>query len=126
VHQRRVDVVVGPSKPFTPYAQSLMLDARKLPRETISEDFSVGHTTENLATPRSSTANSSLGPSNRVCRANRSTHWFELSIPLLPDPLIENFFARIEQLRAVAIRYDKTARNFVATAYLIASVVWLN
>lgn len=28
--------------------------------------------------------------------------------------LIENFFARIKQFRAIATRYDKTARNFLA------------
>jgi transposase len=40
--------------------------------------------------------------------------------------LIENFFARIKQFRAIATRYDKTARNFLAAVHLVASVVWLN
>src|SRR3954451_22567401 len=40
--------------------------------------------------------------------------------------LIENFFARLKQFRAIATRYDKTARNFLAAVYLAASVVWLN
>lgn len=40
--------------------------------------------------------------------------------------LIENFFARIKQFRAIATRYDKTARNFLAAIHLVASVVWLN
>lgn len=40
--------------------------------------------------------------------------------------LIENFFARIKQFRAVATRYDKTARNFLAAVHLVASTVWLN
>jgi transposase len=40
--------------------------------------------------------------------------------------LIENFFARFKQFRAIATRYDKTARNFLAAIYLAASVVWLN
>jgi len=40
--------------------------------------------------------------------------------------LIENFFARIEQFRAIATRYEKTARNLVAAVHLVASVVWLN
>jgi transposase len=39
---------------------------------------------------------------------------------------IENFFARFKQFRAIATRYDKTARNFLAAIYLAASVVWLN
>ena len=40
--------------------------------------------------------------------------------------LIENFFAKIKQFRAIATRYDKTARNFMAAIYLTASVIWLN
>ena len=40
--------------------------------------------------------------------------------------LIENFFARIKQFRAIATRYEKTARNFLAAIQLVASVVWLN
>ncbi|MBD2583502.1 transposase, partial [Planktothricoides raciborskii] len=40
--------------------------------------------------------------------------------------LIENFFARLKQYRAIATRYDKTARNFLGAIYLIASVIWLN
>ena len=43
-----------------------------------------------------------------------------------PRHLIENFFARLKQFRAIATRYDKTARNFLAAIYLAASVVWLN
>jgi hypothetical protein len=38
----------------------------------------------------------------------------------------DNFFARLKQFRAIATRYDKTARNFLAAIYLAASVVWLN
>ena len=40
--------------------------------------------------------------------------------------LIENFFARLKQYRAIATRYDKTARNFLGAIYLAAFVVWLN
>jgi transposase len=40
--------------------------------------------------------------------------------------LIENFFAKIKQFRAIATRYEKTARNFLAAVLLVASVVWLN
>ena len=40
--------------------------------------------------------------------------------------LIENFFAKIKQFRAIAPRYEKTARNFPAAIRLVASVVWLN
>jgi transposase len=40
--------------------------------------------------------------------------------------LIENFFAKLKQFRAIATRYDKTARNFLAAVYMAASAVWLN
>jgi transposase len=40
--------------------------------------------------------------------------------------LIENFFARLKQYRAIATRYDKTARNFLAAVHLAASVIWLD
>ena len=39
--------------------------------------------------------------------------------------LIENFFEKLKQYRAIATRYDKTARNFLAAVYLVASVIWL-
>lgn len=40
--------------------------------------------------------------------------------------LIENFFAKLKQFRAIATRYDKTARNFLAAVHLAASLIWLN
>jgi transposase len=40
--------------------------------------------------------------------------------------LIENFFAKIKPFRAIATRYEKTARNFLSGVQLVASVVWLN
>jgi transposase len=40
--------------------------------------------------------------------------------------LIENFFCKLKQFRAIATRYDKTARNFLAAIYLAASAIWLN
>jgi transposase len=40
--------------------------------------------------------------------------------------LIENFFAKLKQFRAIATRYDKTACNFLAAVNLTAAVVWLN
>jgi transposase len=39
--------------------------------------------------------------------------------------LIENFFAKLKQFRAIATRYDKTARNFVAAIYFAAALIWL-
>lgn len=40
--------------------------------------------------------------------------------------LIENFFCKLKQYRAIATRYDKTARNFLAAIYLASTVIWLN
>lgn len=40
--------------------------------------------------------------------------------------LIENFFCRLKQFRAIATRYDKTARNFLAAIHLVSAVIWLN
>lgn len=39
--------------------------------------------------------------------------------------LIENFFAKLKLFRAIATRYDKTARNFLAAIHLAASLLWL-
>lgn len=40
--------------------------------------------------------------------------------------LIENFYCKLKQFRAIATRYDKTARNFLAAIYLVAAIIWLN
>ncbi len=40
--------------------------------------------------------------------------------------LMENFFCKLKQYRAIATRYDKTARNFLAAIHLAAAVIWLN
>jgi transposase len=40
--------------------------------------------------------------------------------------MIENFFARLKQYRAIATRYDKTAQNFLAAIQIAAAVIWLN
>lgn len=40
--------------------------------------------------------------------------------------LVENFFAKLKQYRAIATRYDKRAINFLGAIYLAASIVWLN
>ena len=40
--------------------------------------------------------------------------------------LIENFFAKLKQYRAIATRYDKTASNFLGAIYLASIVIWLN
>jgi transposase len=40
--------------------------------------------------------------------------------------LMENFYCKLKQYRAIATRYDKTARNFLAGIQLAAAVIWLN
>jgi transposase len=40
--------------------------------------------------------------------------------------LIENFFCKLKQFRAIATRYDKTGRNFLAAIHLAAASIWLN
>ncbi len=40
--------------------------------------------------------------------------------------LIENFFCRLKQFRAIATRYDKTARNFLAAIQFASATIWLN
>ncbi len=39
--------------------------------------------------------------------------------------LIENFFAKLKQYRAIATRYDKTAGNFLGAVQLAAAVILL-
>ena len=39
--------------------------------------------------------------------------------------LVEHFFCKLKQFRAIATRYDKTARNFLAAIHLAAAVIWL-
>ena len=43
-----------------------------------------------------------------------------------PRHLIENFFARLKQFRAIATRYDKRAVHFLGAIHLAASLIWLN
>jgi transposase len=40
--------------------------------------------------------------------------------------LVENFFCKLKQFRAIATRYDKTARNFLAAIHFAAAIIWLN
>jgi transposase len=38
--------------------------------------------------------------------------------------LIERMFCRLKDFRRLATRYDKLARNFLATAFLAATIIW--
>jgi transposase len=39
--------------------------------------------------------------------------------------LVERFFNIIKHFRAIATRYEKTARNFMAGLHLVCALVWL-
>ena len=57
---------------------------------------------------------------NRTEQRDYDAHLYE------PRHLIENFFRKVKQFRAIATRYDKTARNFLAAVHLVATVILLN
>ena len=38
---------------------------------------------------------------------------------------IENYFCRIKDWRRIATRYDKLARNFLATATIVGALYWI-
>jgi hypothetical protein len=40
--------------------------------------------------------------------------------------LIENFSSRLKGFRAIATRYEKTSRNFLAGICLAAAIIWLD
>jgi len=40
--------------------------------------------------------------------------------------LIENFFAKLKQFRAITTRYHSTARSVLAAMHLAATILWLN
>jgi transposase len=40
--------------------------------------------------------------------------------------LVERFFNKIKHYRAIATRYDKLARNFIAAVQLVAAIILLN
>jgi len=40
--------------------------------------------------------------------------------------LVEHFFLKLKQFRAIATRYDKTARNFLGAVFLAGAYLWLN
>ena len=59
-------------------------------------------------------------------RSNRKTQRTYDKAAYKARHLIENFFCKLKQYRAIATRYDKTARNFLAAIHLAAALIWLN
>lgn len=59
-------------------------------------------------------------------KSNRKTPRFYDQELYKARHLIENFFAKLKQFRAIATRYDKCASHFLAAIYLASSVIWLN
>jgi transposase len=59
-------------------------------------------------------------------KSNRKVHRFYDKEMYKARHLMENFFCKLKQYRAIATRYDKTARNFLAGIHLAAAVIWLN
>jgi len=41
-------------------------------------------------------------------------------------PSHRELLRKLKQFRAIATRYDKTARNFLAAIQLVAAIIWLN
>jgi len=39
--------------------------------------------------------------------------------------LIENFFAKLKQYRAIATRFDKRAHNYLGAVYMVAAILWI-
>jgi len=58
--------------------------------------------------------------SNRKIRRHYDKHLYKAR------HLVENFFCKLKQFRALATRYDKPDRNFLAAIHLVAAIIWLN
>jgi transposase len=58
--------------------------------------------------------------SNRKVKRNYDKHIYKMR------HLIENFFCKIKQFRAIATRYDKLDNTFLGAIFLTASMIWLN
>ena len=91
----------------------LVFGRQRLPNRV---ERTFGHRAIQASAPRRTTPGSQSAADRRVASTyQRCLVWD-----------IENFFARLKQYRAIATRYDKTARNFLAAIHLAAAVIWLN
>jgi transposase len=75
-----------------------------------------------------SSASSPSGQSPRSIppKANRKTQWLCDFALYCERNLVERFFNQLKHFRAVATRYDKLARNFLAGVQLAAAMILLN
>ncbi len=80
------------------------------------------HADERVLKPLAAAGKAAVIPprSHRSCQRALDRHVYK------ERHLIENFFGKIHQFRAIATRYDKTARNFLAAIHLAAATIWLN
>jgi transposase len=58
-------------------------------------------------------------------RANRKTPRERDFARYCERNLVERFFSIIKHFRAIATRYEKTARNFLAGVHLVCGLAWL-
>ena len=58
-------------------------------------------------------------------RSRKIQRWYDKEI-YKARHLIENFFCKLKEFRAIATRYDKTARNFLAGIHCAAAVILIN
>jgi len=77
---------------------------------------------ERVITPLESAGKTAVIPP----KSNRKNPRAYDSVQYEARHLIENFFCWVKRFRAIATRYDKTARNFLAAVHLVAVLCWLN
>lgn len=80
---------------------------------------------ERVIEPLSAAGKQAIIPSKRAAKEPRKFDDREKDL-YGARHLIENFFARLKQYRAIATRYDKKAVNFFGAVHLAAIMVWLN
>ena len=76
-----------------------------------------------------STSSEEVDPGSEISTANSGENRHDASAPgfvRLRKAMIERFFDRLKHFRAIATRYDKLARNFLAGAQLAAVTILLN
>jgi len=57
-------------------------------------------------------------------KSNRKNRWSFSKAAYRKRHRIENAFCRLKDFRRIATRYDKLARNFLASVCIAAAIVW--